>query len=42
MKKTIKEKGRIVEVFVNGEREFYSEIPKYEDKEEIKVDVIIK
>ena len=42
MKKTIKGKGRSVIVIVDGEREFYSKIPKFEEKREVKVEVIIK
>ena len=38
----IKEKGRIIEIYVDGKREFYRAIPKYEEKVEINVEVKIK
>lgn len=38
----IKEKGRMIRIFVDGISEFYREIPKYEEKVEIKVEVVIK
>ena len=42
MKKTIKGKGRRIEIYVNGEREFYSEVPKFQEKENVKIDIIIE